>query len=172
MIRTAVLVLLVAGCGNDAIDLSGVYEVVYHTRSDDDCEAEGPAQTDPPYFRLQRETFFDVDVFTFSACDGPTEDACEESAGLLSALTFQQPVDGGWLGEVSAVSVNGANCELTYAVSSARLQDDGTVRIVARTYGEALAVPAEQCKYQLAELRNTSMPCVGHQVMVGRLTLP
>lgn len=163
---------LAIGCGNSEVDLTGIYEVTYHTYGEADCEAEGAPATEPPYYRLQRETFFGVDVFTYSTCDGPTEDSCADSGGILFGLSFQQPVEGGWIGEVSAASGAGDPCFLVYSTSSALLEEDGQVRIVARSWAEELVLPEEQCKYELAEMRGSAMPCASHEVIVGRLTNP
>lgn len=171
-VGVAVFMGLAIGCGSGEVDLTGIYAVTYHTLGDADCQVEGATATDPPYFRLQRESLFGVEVFTYSTCDGATDETCADSGGVLFGLSFQQPVEDGWIGEVSASSGFGDPCLLTYSTSSALLQEDGTVRIVAKSYSEEVTVPEEQCGYELAEMKGSSMACSSHEVLVGRLAPP
>jgi hypothetical protein len=164
----AVIILVASACGSDdPVDLSGMYEVTYHTQSDSDCDSEGQAVTDPPYFLLEKQEIFGIPAFSYAACDDSSAASCS-GGGVLFGLSFQQPIDDGWRGEVSGASGTGAPCNLWHGKSSAILTDVG-VRIVTRTWGEETTVAEELCGYELAEQRNESMPCQDHQVIEGTL---
>lgn len=154
---------LLVGCGDDP-DLSGLYEVTYHTYSADNCSVEGDAVDTPPYFRMEKDEFFGVDIFSFSGCDSATDTECNTSPMLLT--TFTQPTDNGWRGVVSFSSWAGSDCSLGYVEGSAVLEGDG-VRIETRRWSEQTQLPEGACTTDEAEKRGKDMPCDGYEVIVG-----
>lgn|GEM_PF-3402543 len=157
------IVALLGGCSDDP-DLSGLYEVTYHTFSADNCDVEGDAVDTPLYFRMDKDKFFGVDIFTFSGCDSATDPDCNSPAMLVSSFT--QPIDNGWKGVVSYTSWSGTDCSLGYVEGTAVLEEGG-IRIETRRWADQVQLPEGACTTDEAESRGKQMPCDGYEVIVG-----
>ncbi len=159
------LISLLAACGGDP-DLTGMYQATYHTANDQDCTVEGPAVTEPPFFRFAEEEFFGQTYFQLSLCSGADEATC---TGFAGSFLFAEPIDGGYRARYSSSSEGIDSCLLGYGVGTAVQEDDG-VRVELRSYGEdVLGLTGDACSTDEAESRGESMPCESFEVMVGTL---
>jgi len=156
---------LLIGCGEDT-DLTGLYQVTYHTYSSDNCEVEGAAETEPPYFRMSKSEFFGANIFSFDGCESAADPECNDF--LMVGSSFTQPVDNGWKSTVSYSSFSGGTCSLGFSKGTAILQG-GELRIEARAWSETDQIPDAACDPDEAESRGTDMPCDGYEVIVGTL---
>ena len=168
--KTPMITLLtlaaMSGCGSDA-DLTGVYLMTSHTENLSDCTVEGAAVDEPTYFALEKEDLFGQEYFSYSECTSAELTSC--SGGGLFGLIFSIAIDNGWRGEVSMSSGSGDPCHLSYGEHSAVFQDDDSLRIEARVWGEEVTVSEADCHYDEAEDRGKDMPCESFQVLVGTL---
>lgn len=165
--RTTTLALgVLLACGGSDVDLSGIYRVTYHTQNQNDCSVEGAPVDEPAYFRMSEEELFGQTYFSMSECTSADEATCS-GGGLFLGMIFSMPIDDGWKGETSLSSGSGDPCALTYSEASAVFQDDDSLRIEIRAWGEEITVAEGDCGYELAEDRGKSMPCQNFEVMAG-----
>jgi hypothetical protein len=155
-----------SGCGSD-VDLTGVYQVTRHTQNDSDCAVEGAAVDEPLYFSLAEEDLFGQEYFAYSECTSAEPSSC--SGGGLFGLIFSIAVDDGWRGEVSMSSGTGDPCMLSYGEHSAVFQDDDSMRIEMRMWGEEVTVSEADCDTDEAQDRGKDMACENYEVIVGTL---
>jgi hypothetical protein len=158
------LVCLLAACGGDP-EILGFYATTHHTLNSESCDAEGPAQSDPPYFHVVSEKFFGVEIVSARPCDGDSELDCD---GFGFASFFGKS-GGVWVGEISASSggADGFSCRLLYFLDRATL-DGETLRIEATRYSEEDdTLMGDACDPDVAERRGDSMPCERLQVIEG-----
>lgn len=168
---TILLLVLVFGCGDSKVDLTGMYQVTYHTQSDTDCSVEGAAVDEPAYFLMEEDEIFGRAYFSMSECETADEATCS-GGGLFFGMIFSIPIDDGWKGQMSMSSGSGDPCALTYSEASAVFQEDDSLRVETRAWSEEVTVAEGECGTELAEARGTSMPCVNFEVMVGAEVVP
>lgn len=160
-----VIAILVAcaACGDDDVDLSGIYAVTHHTENSGDCVAEGNDVDDPPFFSMDPGELFGVDIFAYSECTSADPISCQ-----AGGLFFQLPIDGGWRNEQSGI-IGGGNCVLSFQEATAVFEPSGDLRIESRRYEEAAEFPFSdpRCTTDEAELRGDTMPCAEFLVITG-----
>lgn len=167
MLRNFCIVLtsLAMACGNgddggNGVNYDGIYQATHHTLNETSCASEGDSilETEgPAYLKLQKMTILDPPSLSVRECTGTTEDTCS-SVGA----SFRQE-DGEWMQD-SGGGAGGTHCNLRYTRTV--LTGDGTsVTIESRTYSEeAPSVAADDCNFETAKERGTSMPCVELEV--------
>ena len=160
-----ILTTTLTGCGGD-VDLTGLYSVTSHRVNQTSCTVEGEAVTDPAYFRIEKDDLFGQKYFTYQECTSTDPATC--SGGGLFGVLFSVAIDNGWSGQVSMSSGTGDPCSLSYGEHSAVFQDDDSLRIEIRVWGEEVTVPEADCGYEEAEARGTDMPCTHFEVVVGQ----
>lgn len=165
--RLALLLLAnLCACGDSKVDLSGMYLVTYHTQNESDCSVEGASVDEPAYFLMAEEDIFGQTYYSLGECESQDESTCS-GGGLFLGMIFSKPIDNGWAGEMSMSSGSGDPCALTYSEAEAVFQDDDSLRVEVRAWGEETTVGEGECGYELAEERGTDMPCTNFEVMIG-----
>lgn len=155
-------VALVAACGggDDAPDLSGMYQVSHHTRSDTSCTSEGAEVTDFAYFQLV-DGF--IDGYDLEECD--TADPASCAAGIIG---FPEAGDGGWyMNGANTQTGGGTTCNLYRTKRSAVLQSDGTLRIELRDWAEYGERSEADCTLDAAESLSGDANCESFEVIIG-----
>jgi len=159
------LIATFGGCGGSP-DLTGTYEVTYHTINDQSCTVEGPAATEPPYFRFAEEEFLGQSFFQLSWCTSADEASC---TGFAGSFLFAEEIDDGWRAQYSSSSGGFDSCLLGYGEGTAVVTDDG-VRIELRSYSEDVpGLTGDACSTDEAGERGDSMPCESFEVLLGTL---
>lgn len=155
-----------SGGGSSVEDVAGIYEVSYHTLNEDDCLAEGPANTDYSHFQLLLGDFLGQEYVSFGECSSAAMADCDDG-GLFSAFI---DMGGSLVSELSASSGGGAGtCFLSYARSVLTDAGDGTVRIERHAYNEEDDTLSEEaCDPDTASARGTAMPCTRFEILEGR----
>ena len=157
MTRTLLLVVLLAGCSDDPVDLSGTYEVQSHVGSSP-CGSDMPVMMPAVYLKLEKMNFI-ADYFDVAECPDASGDNCR-GGGLLSGLF--EPIDGGWRGVASTSSGLGGKCVLGYLETTAKL--NGSHLVVESTrYTDDTDRPEAECTTDKAEELGTKMPCEEHE---------
>jgi hypothetical protein len=155
MVRLALVVLV--ACGTEEIDLTGVYEVDSAVGSEP-CGADAAIAYDA-FVKFERTDVLGVEAFVYAGCTDETAAICDGKFGA-----FAEPIDGGWLGVVTASAGGGvADCVLGYTEQRATLSGR-TLVIELSFYTERIpGLTAGECHPDEAGRRNTSMPCVEHE---------
>ncbi|MBL9013107.1 MAG: hypothetical protein JNL83_02965 [Myxococcales bacterium] len=157
MTRTLVLVALLAGCGDDPIDLSGTYQVQSHVGSSP-CGTDTPVTMPAAYLKLEKMNFI-ADYFDVAECKDAAGTDCQ-SGGLFSGLF--EPVDNGWRGVATTSSGLGGRCVLGYIEDTAILNGSHLV-VEHHRYTDDTDRPESECTTDKAEELGTSMPCEEHE---------
>ncbi len=163
---TLLLLANLCACGDSKVDLGGMYRLTYHTQNETDCTVEGSSVDEPAYFLMAEEELLGQKYYSLSECDSQDESTCS-GGGLFFGMIFSMPIDNGWKGEMSMSSGSGDPCALTYSEARAVFQEDDSLRVEVRAWGEEITVGEDECGYELAEERGTGMPCTNFEVMIG-----
>ena len=159
MTRLALIAALLAACGSDAVDLTGVYRVDSDVASMP-CGTDAPVMTPPVALKFAKSNFFGTDYFSYSECDDIAGTMC--NGGGLFDNSFSEPVDGGWRGVVTSSGGGGTTCTISYAEQTATLSGIQLV-IEVKRYSEDVDNTPALCSTDEAQRRNTSMPCAAHE---------
>jgi len=157
MTRALLLVAVLAGCGDDPVDLSGTYEVQSHVASTP-CGTDVPVMMPALYLKLEKMNFI-ADYFDVAECKDAAATDCQPG-GLLSGLF--EPIDGGWRGVATTSSGVGGSCILGYLETTAKL--NGSHLVVESTqYRDSSGRPEAECTTDKAEELGKKMPCAEHE---------
>jgi len=148
--------LVVAACGTDEIDLTGIYRVDADVGSMP-CGADTPLAMPPPYLKFAKGEIFGAEYFAMLTCSDEAGTNC--SGGGLFGDSFPEPIDGGWRGVISSASGT-TTCSLLFIEQIAKLSDVALVVDIA-THGEEGSPSA--CTAEEAERRGKDMPCIEHE---------
>ena len=155
--RALAAVVLLAACGPDEIDLTGIYRVDADVASMP-CGGDQPVATPPPYLKFAKGAFLGAEYFSMLTCSDEAGTNC--TGGGLFGDSFAEPIDVGWRGVVYSAS-GSTTCLLSYSDSTAIL--DGTKLVVESTTYSEETQTASECTAEEAERRNTKMPCSEHE---------
>ena len=152
----AALLLQLGACGEDDVDLTGVYRVDSDVGSAP-CGSDQALPMPPPYLKFTKAEIFGAPYFAMETCSDEAATNC--SGGGLFGDSFAEPIDGGWRGVLSAASGT-TTCTLTYRISIAKLS--GVKLTVEHTeHGEDTTTG--ECTAEQAEMRGEDMPCTEHE---------
>jgi len=156
-VKAAVVGVLLAACGTDEVDLTGVYRVDADVGASP-CGADQPLAMPPPFLKFAKEEFIGTEYYSMQTCSDQAATNC--SGGGLFGDSFAEPIDGGWRGVVTASSGDTTMCILSYTNQTAKLT--GTMLVVdSETHSEDTM--GTECSPEEAERRNTKMPCIDHE---------
>ncbi len=150
----------IAGCGDDPIDLTGIYQVQSQVGSMP-CGADMPVMMPAAYLKFHKENFF-ADYFTFDECKDAAATDCTPSGGLFSGLF--EPIDNGWRGIASSSSGQGGRCVLSYNFDTAILNGSHLV-VEHHQYVDDTDRPEAECTTDKAEALGDKMPCEEHELI-------
>ncbi|HEY5923843.1 MAG TPA: hypothetical protein VIV11_19315 [Kofleriaceae bacterium] len=154
--KASAVIVLLAACGPDEIDLTGIYRVDADVASMP-CGADQPVAMPPPYLKFAKGAFLGAEYFSMLTCSDEAGTNC--TGGGLFGDSFAEPIDGGWRGVIYSASGT-MTCLLAYTEQTAIL--DGAHMVVdTTTYSEE--DPTAECTAEEAERRNTQMPCTEHE---------
>lgn len=158
MTRAALVALMLLGaCGDDHVDLTGIYAVTSNVASMP-CGADMPVTNGPAYLKFHQEEILGAKYFVFDSCRDAAATDCD-TGGLFDGLF--EPIDNGWKGRGSSSSHSGTHCVLGYTETSALLNGSHLV-IEDGHWSDDGDLPEDQCTTDEAEKRNTSMGCDEH----------
>jgi hypothetical protein len=150
-------VLGLGACGTDEVDLSGVYRVDTEVGSSP-CGADMPIPLRPPFLKFTKGEIFGTPYFSMETCVDEAATSC--TGGGLFGDSFAEPIDGGWLGVLSAASGT-TSCTLAYTEMTAKLSG---AMLVVETYEHSEEITASgNCTAEEAERRGKAMPCSRHE---------
>ncbi len=159
--RFALLALL-AACGSDDVDLTGLYRVDSAIGSEP-CGSDATIEH-PPFVQFAEMELFGTPYFGYAGCTDETATDCESIGGLIGG--FFEPIDNGWLGRSSFSSGGGGGECLLGIVRQTALLRGASLTIEASGYEElAVGLTEEQCSPDEAEQRGEAMPCVKHSLV-------
>jgi hypothetical protein len=151
-------VLLVAACGTDDVDLTGVYHVDADV-SAMPCGADQPLPMPSPFLKFVKNDFIGTEYFSMERCSDMAATNC--SGGGLFGDSFAEPIDGGWRGILSSASGT-TTCLYAYTEMTAKLSNRALV-VDSETHSEEAMVDASACTAEEAEKRGKKMPCTEHE---------
>jgi hypothetical protein len=155
-VRLAAAAVVLAACGTDEVDLTGIYRVDADVGSMP-CGADTPVAMPPPYLKFAKGEIFGSEYFAMLTCSDEAGTNC--TGGGLFGDSFPEPIDGGWRGVVTAASGT-TTCFLTYIEQTAKLSGVKLVVDIA-THGEEGSPSA--CTTEEADRRGKDMPCTEHE---------
>jgi hypothetical protein len=157
--RAVALAALLAACGDDVVDLTGVYRVA-------DAVASAPCGDDrqvvprPAFLRFSRGDFQGHPFFAYAECMDEAATDCVSAGGVLEGLF--EPRDHGWGGFSSYATGSDGDCQLRIQDKAATL-GDGVLLLEEHVYREDhVALPPGGCLPTEAEARGAAMPCISH----------
>lgn len=156
----ALAAVLASGCGDDPIDLTGIYQVQTHVGSKP-CGNDVPVMMPAAYLKLEKMNFF-ADYFAVSQCTDAAGMDCTPG-GLFDGLF--EPIDNGWRG-VSTSSSPAApdRCALSYNEDTAIL--NGSHLVVESSHHVSFENrPMADCTTDKAEELAKSLPCEEHELI-------
>jgi hypothetical protein len=154
-----ILLLLLAACGSDPPDITGLYMTTAHEESGEACSGgETPADS-PPYFRIEEREILGVPYRTRSDCDDTEPSSCSGGGGLLVEET-----DDGYSGEAYISSGDPTSCTLVFSFYQASLDGD-QLSFENLNYSESGAI--DPCTTDEAQARGDQMPCISYELIVG-----
>ena len=159
MKRLLGIVVALAACGNDDVDLTGVYVVEADVASAP-CGTDAPLMNPPAALKFAKGEFFGAEFFSYQTCTDVAATMCSPM-GLLDA-GFSEPIDGGWRGIVTSSGGGGSTCQISYTEQTAVLHGSLLV-IEINNYADTVDNTAELCSPDEADRRNKTMPCAMHQ---------
>jgi hypothetical protein len=160
--RSVALLVVLAACGSDDIDLTGVYAV------DSSVGAE-PCGTDEPipfaeFVRFQKMEFLGTEFFAYDGCAEADAVNCTSIGGLIGG--FFEPIDNGWLGFTSFSSGGGGSSCLLGIIEQTAILEGTTITIEVTSYEQDVdGLSADDCSPDEAERRGDAMPCVEHSLV-------
>ena len=166
--RIAVLVVALAACSDDPVDLTGMYRVDSAIGAMP-CGTDAPLANVPPFLKFAKDEFLGQDYFKFDSCTDEAGTDCSSAPGLFSG--FFEPITDGWRAVVTSSSGSGGRCALQYFEQTAILKKMLLV-IDGSSYRDTVDLPDAMCQPDEAERRNTSLPCAEHsRIDATRLTM-
>jgi hypothetical protein len=157
-VRALAAVILLAACGPDEVDLTGMYRVDADVGSMP-CGTDQPVMMPPPYLKFAKGEFLGAEYFAMLTCSDEAGTNC--SGGGLFGDSFPEPIDGGWRGILSSASGT-STCVLAYTDQTAILGLNGKLVVDVATHGEE-ASTSTSCTAEEAEKRGKAMPCLEHE---------
>lgn len=152
------LCILLAACGPDEVDLTGMYRVDADLSSAP-CGMDQPVATPPVALKFARSDYQGTSYFSYQECTDLAGTSCS-GLGLFDAA-FSEPIDGGWKGVITSASGGGTSCTISYIEQTAVLH--GTLLVVeSNNYSAQVDNTATLCTPDEADRRNTTMPCSEH----------
>ena len=161
MIRALVVaVALLAGCSDDPVDLTGIYQVQTHVGSKP-CGTDVPVMMPAAYLKLEKMNFF-ADFFAVQQCTDAAGTDCS-GGGLLEGLF--EPIDNGWRGvSTSSLPTAPDRCALSYNEDTAIL--NGSHLVVESSHHVSFENrPAADCTTDKAEELAKTLPCEEHELI-------
>ena len=159
MMRAGLLALVVlAGCSDDPIDLTGAYEIQSHVASSP-CGADMDVMNGGKFLVFHKEMFI-ADYFVYDECMDAAGTMCTSSGGLFEGLF--EPIDGGWKGVATTSSGTGGRCILSYLETTAKLNGSRMV-VESNRYSDDTDRPDAECTTDKAEELGDKMPCEEHE---------
>lgn len=149
----AALLVALAGCTDNYVDLTGVYEVDLDVGSSP-CGADTPVAQPWPFVKIAESTI--LTGFWMRGCSDAATTVCSGDM-VLDSLT--EPFETGWAGFMYGTEA-GPPCLLVYKQRIAKL-DAGKLTIDITEHRDE-ARPGE-CSAAYAEALSTSLPCVRHE---------
>lgn len=161
--RTVGWLCVVAACGTDSADLSGVYRVESAVGSVT-CETDAAIEF-AAFVRFTEQELLGQPFYAYDGCTDETATECSSIGGLLGG--FFEPIDDGWLGRSSFSSGGGGGtCSLGVTRQTAILKG-ATLTIEATSHQDDVeGLSVDDCSPAEAERREDEMPCTGHQLVV------
>ena len=156
--RGIVLMVALAACGSDDVDLTGIYKVDLDVGSSP-CGSDAPVMMPPAFLKFHQEDFIGAKYFAFDTCTDAAATMCD-GGGLFTGFT--EPTDKGWKGLAYGSSFGGS-CLLSFDERIATL--DGTKLLIEiHSYVENDATLSDaQCTTDEAKKRGDKMPCDMHE---------
>jgi hypothetical protein len=159
MRRAALIALvLVAGCSDDPVDLTGIYEVQTHVGSSP-CGNDVAVVMPVAFLKFHKEKFI-ADYFAFDECKDAAGTDCPVGGGLFSGLF--EPIDDGWKGVATTSSGSGGRCILGFLETTAKLNGSHMV-VESVRHSDDTDRPDADCTTDKAEELGKSMPCEEHE---------
>lgn len=160
------LLLVVAACGSDSVDLTGVYQVESAVGSQP-CGTDEPLEFSP-FLKFSEEELFGTPFYSYEGCADETAAECESVGGLFGS--FFEPIDDGWLGRSSFSSGGGdQTCFLGVTRQTAILKGSA-LTIEGESHQEEFdGLSLEECSPEEAERREADMPCTEHSLVEATL---
>jgi hypothetical protein len=161
-ILVASMVVPMVGCGDDAPATSpfeNTYQVLVHTRNNDDCESEGTPFEGDDYFKLAESD----GSLSYQTCEAG--DACTGS--LNTSKSFESEDSEGWRDvDINATDIR-LGCDVALTERTARL-NAGDLRIEQRTYeGEINREQGADCTDSLILDSRGELTCKRYEVVVA-----
>jgi hypothetical protein len=157
--RAALLLVVLAACGSDNVDLTGMYQVTADVSSMP-CGTDTAVAMAPAYLKFHKQNFVGTDYFVYDECNDAAGTDCPNSGGLFG-MSFTTPVANGWSTSETFSSSSGGNCTLGYVTASALLMGKALV-IDSTEYSDNVMLADPQCTTTEAGKRGKTMPCAMH----------
>lgn len=154
-----VVPLLLAACGDDPPDITGLYMTTSHEASATACSGGTTPDGSPPYFRIEEREILGVSYRTRTDCQDTTAASCTGGGGILVEET-----DTGYRGDAYVAFGDPAACTLYYSSYEASLEGD-QLSFETLNYSESGAI--DPCTTDEAEARRDEMACVSYDLIVG-----
>ena len=155
------LTLPIVACGDDGGgsggEYDGLYELTVH-QTKDDCSADTWADEviSEPYFYLEAQTMFSMDVIAWMDCTGTTIDTCSDSPDLSKSFARK---DGLWQQHMTVSSYAGGECFLNYRRAVLEKTDTGISWEGITKSGTVTVANEDECEPELAEQREDELEC-------------
>lgn len=161
--RFAIAACLLAACGSDSVDLTGVYRV-------DSAIGSMPCGTDTTltdyaaFVRFEKMDFLGTPFFSYEGCTDEAATDCTSMGGLFGG--FSEPQDDGWLGRLSTSSGGGDfPCSLGLTRQTATLHGTALEIEVTSSQSDVDGLTEEQCSPDEAEKREAELDCTEHSLV-------
>jgi hypothetical protein len=158
-VRAILFAVLVAGCGGDPPDITGLYMTISHEAAQGACEGGEDLGAVPPYFRIEEREILGAPYHTRIDCQDTDETSCTGGGGILIDGT-----DDGYRGDAYVASGDSTACTLAYSSYEASLDGD---QLTYENYNYSDSGPIDPCTTDEAEARKDDMPCAGYEIIVG-----
>lgn len=159
MTRAILCAVLLAACGSDPPDITGLYMTSSHQTAQGACEGGEELGAVPPYFRIEEREILGAPYHTRIDCQDMDETSCTGGGGILVEGT-----DDGYRGDAYVASGDSSGCTLAYSSYEASLDGD---ELTYRNYNYSESGPIDPCTTDEAEARKDDMPCAGYEIMIG-----
>ncbi len=157
--RAILFAVLLAACGGDPPDITGLYMTTSHQAAQGACEGGTDIGAMPPYFRIEEREILGAPYQTRIDCQDMEETSCTGGGGILVEET-----DDGYRGDAYVASGDSSGCTLVYSSYEAALDGD---QLTYQNYNYSESGPIDPCTTDEAEARKGDMPCAGYEIIVG-----
>jgi len=162
MRKRGLALVLVAACGSDDVDLTGVYRVDSAVGSEP-CGADETIEF-AAFVKFAKMELFGQPFFAYDGCTDAGAAECSSIGGLFGG--FFEPIDNGWQGRSSFSAGGGELSCLLGLVDQTALLDGTRLTIeVSRFEEEVDGLTVDQCSPDEAEKRGEDMPCLDHSLI-------